>query len=111
MSRIPSVCTDPFTKTTTKTAFPTWLLIGLLKITFLVGAVGFAIEAKAESTTTCPAGTYDMLDWMTMDSDLRASYHMEGTSNPLYTIMESDKFLLGEGTVGLSLGHSTVRQQ
>ena len=29
--------------------------------------------ASAEATMSCPAGTYDMLDWMTLDSDLRAS--------------------------------------
>ena len=33
-----------------------------------------------------------MLDWMTMDSDLRAKDHLEGTSNPLYTVLQSDKF-------------------
>ena len=32
-----------------------------------------------------------MLDWMTLDSDLRATYHLEGTSNPLYTNMASGK--------------------
>jgi hypothetical protein len=33
-----------------------------------------------------------MLDWMTLDSDLRSTYHMEGTSNPLYPKMLSGKF-------------------
>ena len=28
---------------------------------------------------------------MTLDSDLRATYHLEGTSNPLYTNMASGK--------------------
>jgi hypothetical protein len=47
------------------------------------------ILAHAESTTNCPAGQYDMLDWMTLDSDLRASNHLTGSANPLYTTMES----------------------
>ncbi|HEV2715015.1 MAG TPA: hypothetical protein VGU64_07085, partial [Terriglobales bacterium] len=61
--------------------------------------------AQAESTITCPSGTYDMLDWMTMDSDLRSQYHMEGTSNPLYTIVQqsggqSGKFYWIKGGLG-----------
>ncbi len=48
--------------------------------------------ARAESTITCSVGQYDMLDWMTLDDDLRATYHLEGTSNPLYTVMWPDKF-------------------
>ena len=48
--------------------------------------------SSAETTISCPPGMYDMLDWMTMDSDLRSTYHMEGTSNPIYTVMESGKF-------------------
>lgn len=49
-------------------------------------------KAHAETTIACPAGTYNMLDWMTMDADLRSTYHLEGSSNPLYTVMQSDKF-------------------
>jgi hypothetical protein len=56
--------------------------------------------AQAESTTTCPTGAYDMLDWMTMDSDLRSTYHMEGTSNPLYTVVGSGKFYWVKGQIG-----------
>jgi len=32
---------------------------------------------------SCPSGTYDMLDWMTLDSSLRGNYHMSGSANPL----------------------------
>ena len=60
----------------------------------------FATLARAETTIPCPAGTYDMLDWMTLDSDLRATYHLEGTSNPLYTVMYSDKFYWVKGGLG-----------
>ena len=41
-----------------------------------------------------------MLDWMTMDSDLRSTYHMQGTSNPIYTVMESGKFYWVKGALG-----------
>jgi len=70
-----------------------------LSFTFLftIAACSLTILAKptpasAETTISCPPGTYDMLDWMTMDSDLRSTYHMEGTRNPIYTVMESGKF-------------------
>jgi hypothetical protein len=33
-----------------------------------------------------------MLDWMTMDSDLRSTYHLEGNNNPIYTVVEPGKF-------------------
>ena len=43
---------------------------------------------------------YDMLDWLTLDSNLRSTYHMEGSSNPLYTIMQSGKFYWVKGGLG-----------
>src|SRR5215468_818076 len=58
----------------------------------LIAAFVSPPRARAESTISCPAGTYDMLDWMTMDSDLRSTYHLEGTSNPVYTLMAPGKF-------------------
>jgi hypothetical protein len=58
------------------------------------------LQARADITITCPAGTYDMLDWMTMDSSLRSTYHLEGTSNPMYTVMESGKFYWVKGALG-----------
>ena len=61
---------------------------------------GFAARAHAETTMNCPAGTYDMLDWMTLDSSLRSTYHMEGTANPLYTNMLSGKFYWTKGANG-----------
>ena len=67
--------------------------MGVLAAGMIIGALGGAPAANAETTISCPSGTYDMLDWMTMDSDLRSTYHMEGTSNPLYTVMESGKFV------------------
>jgi hypothetical protein len=66
----------------------------------ILAVVALPTPAAAESTINCPAGTYDMLDWMTMDSDLRSTYHMEGTSNPLYTVVESDKFYWVKGGLG-----------
>lgn len=55
--------------------------------------------AHAESTINCPAGEYDMLDWMTMDSNLRNSYFMNGT-NPMYNTMDSGKFYDTKGAAG-----------
>src|SRR6266404_6887042 len=84
----------------------------LLVITILIlVCLGSPTRAVAESTIACPPGTYDMLDWMTLDSNLRTTYHMEGTSNPLYTNMQSGKFYWIKGGLGLSLGRSTLRQQ
>ena len=57
-------------------------------------------KAAAESTVNCPAGTFDMLDWATMDSSLRGQYHMGGNSNPLYTNMASGKFYWTKGAAG-----------
>jgi hypothetical protein len=56
--------------------------------------------AHAESTMTCPTGTYDMLDWMTLDSDLRTHTHITGTANPLYTSLGSGKFYWTKGGNG-----------
>ena len=66
---------------------------------FIVGILE-AKPAFAEPTITCPAGTYDMLDWMTLDSDLRTTKHLEGTSNPLYTTLQPDKFYWLKGGLG-----------
>ncbi len=54
----------------------------------------------AESTITCPAGTYDMLDWMTLDKDLRSRYHITGNANPLYTSLGWNKFYWTKGGSG-----------
>lgn len=59
-----------------------------------------APSAHAESTIACPSGTYDMLDWMTMDSNLRGSHHMAGSANPLYTNIAPGKFYWTKGANG-----------
>ena len=69
-------------------------------MTHILVCLGSPTSSAAESTITCPPGTYDMLDWMTLDSDLRATYHMEGSSNPLYTNMQSGKFYWIKGGLG-----------
>ena len=56
--------------------------------------------ARAETTSTCPAGTYDMLNWMTLAPNLRANYHMAGNANPLYTTMAPGKFYWTKGANG-----------
>lgn len=65
---------------------------------FAVG-VG-ARPMQAEKTMACPAGTYDMLDWMTLDAALSGKYHMAGSANPLYTNMSSGKFYWTKGANG-----------
>ena len=74
----------------------------LVSAAWCIFALGNATPANAESTISCPAGTYDMLDWMTLDSSLRSNYHLEGTSNPLYTILTpgSGKFYWVKGGLG-----------
>src|SRR5205823_1093689 len=75
---------------------PILLVIAIL----ILVCLGSPTPSVAESTITCPPGTYDMLDWMTLDSDLRATYHMEGSSNPLYTNVQSGKFYWIKGGLG-----------
>src|SRR5215472_15189788 len=57
-------------------------------------------QAVGETTISCPPGMYDMLDWMTLDSDLRGTYHLEGTSNPIYTIVDPATFYWVKGGLG-----------
>jgi hypothetical protein len=75
----------------------TWLAVLCLS---MAGFVGSSVKAQAEVTMTCPTGTYDMLDWMMMDSSLRPNYHMEGTANPLYTSLGGGKFYWTKGEYG-----------
>ncbi len=75
----------------------TWLAVVCLSF---LGLIGSSVKARAESTMNCPSGTYDMLDWMTLDSDLRGTYHVTGTANPLYTNMLDGKFYWTKGGNG-----------
>jgi len=88
---------NPATK---KTAFRAALV--LASAAWCIFTLGNATPASAESTISCPSGMYDMLDWMTLDSSLRGTYHLEGTSNPLYTILTpgSGKFYWVKGGLG-----------
>jgi len=78
-----------------KRGFLASLAFGVAVCWFLGGA-----KAKAESTISCPSGTYDMLDWMTLDSSLRSSYHLTGNANPLYSSIGSGKFYWTKGGNG-----------
>ena len=49
---------------------------------------------------TCPSGTYDMLNWMTMDPGISGGYHLSGNANPLYTQVSSGKFYWTKGANG-----------
>jgi hypothetical protein len=57
-------------------------------------------SARAETTNELPSGTHDMLDWMTLDSNLRGSQHMAGSANPMYTNMATKKFYWTKGGNG-----------
>src|SRR5438477_12632005 len=65
--------------------------IVLFTATIIVASLGSPARSAAASTINGPPSTYDMLDWMTLASDLRATYHLEGTSSPLYTNLASRK--------------------
>ncbi len=71
---------------------------------FVLFALWFVLrgvpQAHAESTMSCPAGTYDMLDWMTLDSNLRSTTHLTGSANPLYTQLMPGKFYWTKGGNG-----------
>lgn len=75
-------------------------LVPLLCLAMALCCGVHAVPAHAESTISCPAGTYDMLDWMTLDSSLRGNNHMAGSTNPLYTNIASRKFYWTKGANG-----------
>jgi hypothetical protein len=76
-------------------------LVGMMATSVcLIAALASPHRALAEATIACPSGTYDMLDWMTLDSDLSSTYHLAGTSNPIYTVMQSGKFLWVKSGLG-----------
>ncbi len=51
-----------------------------------------AAPLAAESTISCPSGKIDVLDWLTLDANLRSSKHMEGSGGYIYTVVNSDKY-------------------
>jgi hypothetical protein len=75
-----------------------WIFAFLLAGVFLLAAG--SKSAAAESTMDCPKGTFDMLDWMTMDSGERSSRFMGGPSNPVFTAVMGDKFYWIKGLKG-----------
>ena len=74
-------------------------MLGIALLGAWLGIYG-VVPAQAESTMSCPAGTYDMLDWMTLDSNLRFTDHMSGSANPLYTEIMANKFYWTKGSGG-----------
>lgn len=76
-------------------------LFAFLSLALLwIACVETPTQVQAETTMSCPAGQYDMLDWMTLDSDLRDSQHFSGSANPLYTTMLPDKFYWTKSSSG-----------
>ena len=66
----------------------------LLTIALVFGGLAGRNAAIAEQTKVCPSGQIDVLDWATLDSDLRSSKHMVGntSSSVLYTAVYPDKY-------------------
>jgi hypothetical protein len=61
-------------------------------------------SAELTPETSIPAvvamtSDFDMLDWMTLDADLRSSYHLDG-SHPLGTVVTNDKIYYLKSTTG-----------
>jgi hypothetical protein len=73
-----------------------YLLVLLGSLVFLVGCGVSSSNSNAPDSTPTPtptpSKTYDMLDWMTMRSDLSTDHHMAGTANPIYTSVATDRF-------------------
>src|ERR1700747_2657442 len=46
------------------------------------------------------AQTYDMLSWMTMQSQLSVGHHMAGPANPLYTSRSGNRFYWTKAAAG-----------
>jgi hypothetical protein len=66
--------------------------------------LSFPVKTYAEQTISCPAGQYDMLDWLTLDSDLRDSNFLAGADLPQYTAVwandPSPKYFWLKGSSG-----------
>ena len=58
-----------------------------------------ALPSHAQSVT-CPSGTYNMLNWMTLDSGTSGSHHLAGNANPIYTRLAPGKFYWTKGANG-----------
>lgn len=56
----------------------------------LLLSVWLAATSPASAPPPQPQ-TLDMLDWTTMDADLRATSHMSGPKHPLYTVVTMDR--------------------
>ena len=74
-------------------------LLPVLALAALFFSTFSVVTAQAEQTINCPNDEYDMLDWMTLDSDLRGSRFMTG-NNPEYTMVFPGKFYNVKGPKG-----------
>jgi len=52
------------------------------------------------SSHAATAQTYDMMNWLMMNSTLSATHHMAGTANPLYTSKTSSRFFWTKTAAG-----------
>lgn len=68
------------------------VLLGLFVCLVGCGVTNPTAPTLSRTSTSNVPTTYDMLEWMTMRSDMSAAHHMAGTANPLYTSVTSDRF-------------------
>ena len=71
-----------------------WVLVSLFVV------LAFVVSPTRAQSLTCPSGTYDMLNWMTLDPATSAGHHMSGNANPLYTSVAAGKFYWTKGANG-----------
>ncbi len=69
------------------------MVVRLLLLALILGFLINPIAALGEQTIACPPGQIDVLDWATLDADLRSSKHMAGPGGSvLHTVVGSDKY-------------------
>lgn len=62
--------------------------------------LAFSSVSSRAQAVNCPSGTYDMLNWMTLDSAMSGGHHLAGNANPLYTSVAPGKFYWTKGQNG-----------
>jgi len=79
----------------------------VLILATLLCSVGCAVNTSnpadpklTPSSHAATAQTYDMMNWLMMNSTLSATHHMAGTANPLYTSKTSSRFFWTKTAAG-----------
>lgn len=77
--------------------------LGVLAVVALSLTFTGATVVMAESTISCPSGKIDILDWLTLDANLRGTKHMHGSpggAGPIYTHLWPDKYFWIKNAAG-----------